>query len=144
MQAWFLALILVLSLGAESALAQTMTCQNKILPPRGILYKPENVHGGRGPSYIMGYVARRSWPAGRSLNIFNFKGTRIGAFGLFDPGHLPYGRRYYTGVPGGSYSSARSLYRSAGRVGSRGALVQVNPNTCWKILNPLYRQGDWK
>lgn len=104
-------------------------------------YKPTNVHGGRGPSLIIGCQNRRSWPAGRSLTILNAKGKRIGAFGLYDAGHYPYGRRYYTGVPGGSYSSATALLSGAKGGGSSNIFIKINAKVCVKVITPTGTEG---
>ena len=123
--------------------AKVTSCSKIIAPYKGFLYKPENVHGGRGPSLICGYAGGKNCPPCTSLAIRNLKGTIIGKFGCYDPGHQPYGRRFYTGVPGGSYTSANGLLAGARKGGSTNILIQNSSTTCVKVNNPTQRQGNW-
>jgi hypothetical protein len=118
-------------------------CTNIIPPFKGFLYKESNFHGGRGPSLICGYAGGRNCPPCSSLAIRNIKGTVIGKFGCYDPGHAPYGRRFYTGVPGGSYTNSGGLLAGARKGGSNNILIQTNGTTCVRINNPTQRQGNW-
>lgn len=142
-------LALALVLPAATVLAQHKKvegpCKTNINLPAHALYKSENVHGGRGPTLITSYGNTRQWPGCGSLRIYNMKAKLVGRFGCYDPGHAPYGRRFYTGVPGGSYSSATSLYNGARRAHSTKIVIDVSPHqnkkTCWIVSNPLRRQG---
>lgn len=118
---------------------------NKVLPAHA-LYKAENVHGGRGPTLITSYGNTQQWPNCGTLKIYNANGKKIAAFGCYDPGHLPYGRRFYTGVPGGSYSDASEILRGARRARSTKIYIDVSDKqrqkgTCWVVKSPLLRQG---
>lgn len=94
--------------------------------PGGVLYKGENVHGGRGRSLILGCntyhnIRNLSW----NLQILDRKGRQVGTFRLWDPGHRPYGRRYY------AYGTANRNIPAYVKVG----------NACWTINNLGSRQG---
>ena len=112
------------------------------------LYKPSNVHGGRGPSWISGCQsnAKAYRPNVSKFSIYSALGVKIGTFKRYDPGHRPYGARFYTGLPGGSPSTSTSL-RSRARAqggGSSNIYLQVktaNGGTCFKINTPTTRQG---
>ncbi|MBN8550325.1 MAG: hypothetical protein J0M12_13500 [Deltaproteobacteria bacterium] len=113
-----IALACVGLLSAQSALALDGPCTVNETTVRGVLYKSQNHHGGRGPSFLVSYRTKSTWPPCRSLPVYNINGEKISKFGCYDPGHLPYGRRFYQGVPGGSYHSAARLKRLAKLAGS--------------------------
>ena len=56
--------------------------------PANVLYKAENMHGGRGPTLIAGLGNTSQWPPCSSLSIYNLAGETIGRFGCFDPGNI--------------------------------------------------------
>ena len=132
---------LCLNVAAAHAEDVVPGCTTVVSLPGYWKYKPTNVHGGRGPSFILGCQAKRTWPSGRVLTILNAKGKRIGAFGLYDPGHYPYGRRYYTGVPGGSYTSASGLLTGARKGGSSNMFIKVSATKCVKVKTPTGTEG---
>lgn len=109
----------------------------------GFLYKSQNVHGGRGPSFLCGYKVQRLWPPSHTLAVRNKSGSIIARLGLYDPGHPPYGRRYYSGVGGGSYTSAIGFLNGAKRAGSTNVFIDFGNGTCFKVNNPTSdRQGS--
>lgn len=119
-------------------------CRNNINLPSHVIYKSTNEHGGRGPSMITSYGNTGQWPPCGSVNIYNKDGALIGRFGCYDSGHLPYGRRYYTGVPGGSYTNASGLYNGARRAGTTNIFIDqsgTRRGTCWIVNSPYSRQG---
>ena len=129
---------------AAGTKATSGPCQSNYPIPAHALYKSENVHGGRGPSLITSYGNTRQWPACSSVNIYNKNGAIIGRFGCYDPGHLPYGRRFYTGVPGGSYTNASGLYNGARKAGTSNIFIDASNSkkkTCWIVNSPYSRQG---
>lgn len=138
---------LSLACAADAAAAKKKNsgpCRINIPVPAHVLYKAQNEHGGRGPSLITSYGNTAQWPPCGSLNIYNKNGANIGRFGCYDAGHLPYGRRFYTGVPGGSYSNASGLYKGAKRAGSTNIFIDASgakKSTCWIVNSPYSRQG---
>lgn len=149
----YLAVILsVLFVFADSAearprkRAKAAGCKKITRLPSQHLYKPTNEHGGRGPSLIAGWDNSGAWPPCVSLNIYNRRGKTIGRFGCYDPGSMPWGRRFYTGVAGGSYTSAAGLLQGARSAKSTEILIDVslaqNKGLCWRVGNPMSREGS--
>ena len=123
---------------------KTGPCRINIPIPAHALYKPTNEHGGRGPTLITSYGNTVQWPPCGSLNIYNKNGANIGRFGCYDAGHLPWGRRFYTGAPGGSFTLASGLYKGAKRADSTNIFIDAlgaRKSTCWIVNNPFTRQG---
>lgn len=115
-----------------------------IVPGMNIKYKSQNVHGGRGPSFIMGCQVQSAWPISTYLAnfpIYSVMGNEIGRFVVFDPGHRPYGNRSYSGLPGGYPPDSNTLLNSALADGSTEIFVNVKGNTCYKVNNPTIDQG---
>ena len=104
----------------------------------GVLYKSENIHGGRGPSFLVQNEAERTGK--QTLEIRNARCEVIAAFGLFATDQ-PYGARYYMRT-GGTGQSAEELLALALQVGSRNILVE-GVNGKWILVkNPLNREGS--
>lgn len=111
----------------------------------GVLWKPSNTHGGRGGSFLMGCQIHGSkWPTNKNpLPILDSNGTQIGRLGLWDPGHRPYGRRYYMKVSGGSYTEVNTLAsRAFNNTGSRNVYVNGGSRGCFKLSDPRNREGS--
>ena len=115
------------SLYASQTASAVSGCSSISSPPSGVLYKPSNVHGGRGPSLICSCGVKNSCPYG-SITIVSGNGSTRGSFRMFDAGHRPYGRRFYT-------------YGNAGQLGHSPVYLKVGRG-CWKINNPFSRQGN--
>lgn len=126
----------------NSASAQNV-CSGHIVSIRniaggGVLYKPENVHGGRGPSFLVQNVAERTNK--QTIEIRNARCEVIGAFGLFKT-DSPFGSRYYM-RSGGTGQSDNELLAIARQVGSNNILVE-GVNGKWILVhNPLERDGS--
>lgn len=104
----------------------------------GVLYKPTNPHGARGPTFLVQNPRERTNK--RSIQVRDVSCKIIARFGLYRT-DWPYGSRYYQRVSGGSYLDARSLLRLARKAGSSAILVESRAK--WlKINNPLLRQGS--
>jgi len=128
-----------LMVGAAPSLAAPSQCTVVSTLPHNILYQPANVHGGRGPSFLLGCQVRNLWPAGATLRIYGENGSTLRyAFRMWDVGHHPYGRRYYTGVG----TSSAGLLQLAQAAGGSAIYIQGKGNTCYKINNPNNRQGN--
>jgi hypothetical protein len=111
-----------------------------------VKYKSQNVHGGRGPSFILdcSRTAKQYWPISTYLAtfpIYSVKGNEIGKFVVYDPGHLPYGNRSYSGLPGGYPPDSTTLVNSALAEGSTEIYVNVKDGICFKVNNPTIDQG---
>lgn len=117
-------------------------CAGKIIPineiPGGeVLYKSENIHGGRGPTFLVQNVNERTGK--QVIEIRNARCEPIGSFGLYATDH-PYGARYYTGT-GGSGASSEDLLAAATAVGSTNILVEGKGY--WvRVKTPLEREGS--
>lgn len=134
-----LALVWGLTAGATPSFAAPDSCTVVSTLPNNILYKPANVHGGRGPSFLLGCQVRNLWPAGATLRIRGENGSTLRySFRMWDVGHHPYGRRYYTGVG----TTSNQLRQQALAAGGSAIYVQGKGNICYKIDNPNNRQGN--
>ena len=132
-----------LLLTAASASAESITACGRIVPiteAGQILYKPTNVHGGRGPTFLVQNYDEQTGRKRREIR----RATdckRIGYFGLWSIG-WPYGERYYQRAPGGSRLSAKDLYTKAGGRRKSAILVQGINGRWIRIANPLKREGE--
>jgi hypothetical protein len=134
-----LSLALCALLNTTPALAAPTQCTVVSQLPNNLLYKPSNFHGGRGPSWLFGCQVKNLWPAGSTLKIYGENGNVLRyKFKMWDPGHYTFGRRYYVGVG----SSSAELRRQALAAGGSAIYIQGKGNLCYKINNPLLRQGN--
>lgn len=117
-------------------------CTTAVSLPGNFLYKPANFHGGRGPSFLLGCQQHRNWPSKSTLNIFGEDGSVVGRFRLYDSGHHPYGRRYYTGLAGGFPGTSGVLAKNAKKHGGKKIYILGKGGTCFIINNPNSRQGS--
>jgi hypothetical protein len=108
------------------------------VPGRGVLYKPENIHGGRGPSFLVQNVSQRTNK--QTLVIRNARCEPIATIGLFKT-DFPFGSRYYM-ASGGSGQSDAELLRLARLVGSNNILFEGVNGTWIRVKNPLLRDGS--
>jgi len=104
---------------------------------RWVLYKPSNLHGGRGPTFLVQNPSERTGKNRLEIRDVNCK--VIAYFGLWAV-DAPYGARYYQGIPRGSRFSAKKLAQAASRAGSSAILVQGKGKLI-KIDDPRKRQG---
>lgn len=103
----------------------------------GVLYKSENLHGARGPTWLVQNPHYRTNK--RKIQIRDIKCNLISSFGLYAT-DFPYGARYYQ-KSGGSKHSAKQLKSLARRAGSSAILVEGTKGT-WIVVNdPTKRQG---
>lgn len=111
---------------------------NNVGAEGGVLYKSENIHGGRGPTFLVQKVSERTNKT--RLEIRNARCEVIGAVGLFATDQ-PYGSRYYSRT-GGSGHDGIDLLNEAQLVGSNNILVE-GINGQWILVhNPLERDGN--
>jgi len=125
---------------AFAATTKAETCSKivSIGSLRYVLYKPSNLHGGRGPTFLVQNPSERTGK--RKLLIKDKNCKTISSFGLYATDQ-PYGARYYTGVPGGKYHNAQKLRSLA----KGGYILVEGKNDKWvKVANPLNRQGTIK
>ena len=114
-------------------------CQNVVsisnLP--GVLYKPINQHGGRGPTLIIKAKSRRTGKSTLEVRDVNCK--KIGALGLAS-NQGPYGERFYSRTGNGGKHSHTQLRDLAERAGSTNILIEGKG--IWILVNnPVNRQG---
>jgi hypothetical protein len=136
--------IFLLSFGASTSIAAPSACLSVKTLTSGVLWKPENVHGGRGGSFLLGCQVHSSqWPANtRPLTLLDQNGKTIGKLGLYDPGHHAYGRRYYMKVSGGSFTNVSVLKSRARKAGSPNMYIQGGSRGCWKVSDATRREGS--
>lgn len=103
----------------------------------GVLYKAENVHGSRGPTFLVQNPTERTGK--QVIEIRNARCEPIATLGLFATDQ-PYGARYYS-LTGGSGHDAESLYNLGSLVGSTNILVE-GLNKWILVHNPFERDGD--
>ena len=103
---------------------------------KGVLYKPINEHGGRGPTLIVKNPNERTGKKRIEIRDINCK--PIGALGLFAT-DAQYGARYYS-KSGGSNHTHTQLHALAVKAGSANVLIEGKGK--WiKLNDPLNRQG---
>lgn len=127
---------------SSPALAAT-SCKNvvNLSSIRGVLYKPSNLHGGRGPTLIISKASERTYKP--RLQIRSSTCKVIATIGLYKC-DSPYGCRHYM-RSGGSGQTASQLLSLAKRKGggSSAILFQAKGKDRWlKVNNPLNRQGS--
>jgi len=123
----------------QAAVGQTI-CAGKVVPITsltGVLYKSENVHGGRGPTWLVKNVAERTHK--KVIEIRNARCEVIGSFGMFAEDGM-YGDRYYTRT-GGSGIDAEGLVREGTKVGSYNILVEGVNGKWIRVKDPRNREG---
>ena len=135
----FITIILVCS---PVVFAETI-CSGKIVPINevpgaGVLYKPSNLHGGRGPSFLVQNSSQRTNK--KVLEIRNARCEPIATIGLYRTDQ-PYGSRYYM-RSGGTGQDDTELLRIANLVGSNTILVEGINGTWIRVRNPTIREGS--
>lgn len=118
-------------------------CAGKVIPINQIpnqmvLYKPENIHGGRGPSFLVQNTAQQTGK--QVIEIRNARCEVIGAFGLFATDQ-PFGARYYSRTGGSGHSDAQ-LLEAARLAGSTNILVEGVNGTWILVKDPTLRDGS--
>jgi hypothetical protein len=103
----------------------------------GVLYKPENLHGGRGPPFLVQNPTERTGK--RRLEVRDLKCRKVSSFGLFST-DFPYGARYYQ-RSGGNGHSAAALRKLARRGGGTGILIEGIKGKWILVRDPTLRQG---
>lgn len=121
--------------------ANDETCSNvvSIDSLRYVLYKPSNLHGARGPTFLVQNPRERTGK--RVIEVRDVNCKRIGSFGLFAT-DFPFGARYYQ-RSGGSRLTAEQLLARA-RLGGSNAILVEGKNKWIRVNNPLNRQGTIK
>ena len=139
-----LALALLLTFAKTDAMAQSNSvgdCKNIVsinsIPGGGVLYKSENIHGGRGPTFLVQNVAERTNK--KVIEIRDARCQLVGAFGLYATDY-PYGSRYYSRT-GGTGFDPGDLEALLKRVGSTNFLVE-GVNKWIRVRNPFNRDGS--
>ena len=129
---------------ASSAVAPKTECKNtvplKTFRGGGILYKPENVHGGRGATLIIQNF--KYWYGSKVKKIYDAKCKKvIGKVSFWSLGY-PYGERYYSKMGGGSRDNGSSLALKARRASRRsGGIIVINRRFSVSIKDFKVREG---
>jgi hypothetical protein len=105
---------------------------------RNVLYKNENVHGGRGRTFL---DQGRRLKGTRTLRVAAMDGTIYSCFGLYRC-DSPFGCRYYQAMCGDSVSNSNFAKKAKQLGGSYYALVGTGRGTCYKILTTTSRYGN--
>lgn len=126
-----------------STAAADTVCTGKVVPINevpgaGVLYKPSNLHGGRGPSFLVQNVGQRTLK--KTLEIRDARCNVIASIGLYATDQ-PYGSRYYM-RSGGTGQDADELLRIANLVGSDNILFEGVNGTWIRVKNPENREGS--
>lgn len=118
-------------------------CAGKVTPigalaGGGVLYKAENVHGGRGPSFLVQNAQHRTNK--QTLEIRDAYCRPIAAIGLFRT-DSPYGSRYYMRT-GGTGQSDTELLALAQKAGSTNILIEGLNGSWIRVRDPRNREGS--
>ena len=138
-----IAFLVVFGLSSYVLAQDQNICGGKIVSIRniaggGVLYKPSNLHGGRGPSFLVQNVTERTNK--QTIEIRDARCRVIAAFGLFRT-DSPYGSRYYM-RSGGTGQSDGELLALARQAGSNNILVEGVGGKWILVHNPLERDGS--
>ncbi|MBL7661825.1 VCBS repeat-containing protein [bacterium] len=117
-------------------------CKNlvSISKLHNVLYKPSNLHGGRGPTLIINNKSEKTGL--RTVEIRDVKCRKISAFGLYRD-DKPWGARHYQRTGKGGKHTANQLLALAKKAGSTKILIRGKGK--WIVVdNPLNRQGKVK
>jgi hypothetical protein len=126
--------------GKSNAMGTTLQCTSvtDVGTLRNVLYKNENVHGGRGRTFLdQGHRFRGV----RTLKIAAMNGTVYACFGLYRC-DSPFGCRYYQAMCGDSVSNSQFARKAQQLGGSYYALVGTGNGACYKILTTVSRYGS--
>ena len=123
----------------SSAQAETLTCTSitDVKNLRNVLYKNENLHGGRGRTFL---DQSKQLGGARRLSVAGLDGTVFSCFGLFKCDQ-PYGCRYYQATCRDTLSNKNFITR-ANELG--GNYVLVGPRKggkCFKVSASAARYG---
>ena len=127
-------------IAASQKTSNSGICQNVVsisdLP--GVLYKPINEHGGRGPTLIVKIKSERTGTKIRQIRDANC--NLIGTVGLASA-EGPYGERYYSRSGGTNYSHTQLRDLALATGGSTAILFEGVNNKWIRVENPVNRQG---
>lgn len=123
-----------------SAQGATLTCTSvtDIKSIGNVLYKNENVHGGRGRTFL---DQGRRLRGVRTLKVAGTNGTIYSCFGLYKC-DSPFGCRYYQAMCKDSLSNSQFAARAKANGGTYYALVGAGNGPCFKILTNVSRYGS--
>lgn len=123
----------------SSAQAETLTCSTitDVKNLKNILYKNENVHGGRGRTFL---DQTRQLGGIRRLKVAGLDGTVFSCFGLYKCDQ-PYGCRYYQATCKDTLSNKKFVER-ANELGGNYVLVgKGTGGKCFKVQANAARYG---
>ena len=134
----FLSMLACVQAGSARAVDDA-TCANvvSIMDLKGVLYKPENEHGDRGPTFLVQNPIERTGK--RRIEVRDVRCRKISSFGLFST-DFPFGARYYQ-RSGGSRHTPKQLTTLARKAGSTAILVEGVGGKWILVKNPRRREG---
>lgn len=123
---------------ASAAQAETLTCNTTVdvKNAKTILYKNENLHGGRGRTFL---DQTRQLGGVRTLKVAGLNGTVFSCFGLFKCDQ-PYGCRYYQAMCKDTLSNKKFIEK-AKELGGDYVLVGKGNGKCYKVQASAARYG---
>jgi hypothetical protein len=123
---------------ASTAQAETLTCTSivDVKTQRNVLYKNENLHGGRGRTFLD--QDRQLGGTGR-LKVAGLNGNVFSCFGLFRC-DSPYGCRYYQATCKDTLSN-KQFVTKANENGGNYVLVGKGKGKCFKVSASASRYG---
>jgi hypothetical protein len=122
----------------STAQAETLTCTSivDVKTQRNVLYKNQNLHGGRGRTFL---DQDRQLAGTRRLKVAGLNGNVFSCFGLFRC-DAPYGCRYYQ-APCKDTLSNKSFIAKANENGGNYVLVGKGNGKCFKVSASAARYG---
>ena len=123
---------------ASSANAETLTCTSvtDVKNLRNVLYKNENLHGGRGRTFL---DQDHQLGGAGTLKVAGLNGTVFSCFGLFRCDQ-PYGCRYYQAMCKDTLSNQKFINK-AKELGGDYILVGKGRGKCFKVKASASRYG---
>jgi hypothetical protein len=123
---------------ASTAQADTLTCASTVdvKSLRNVLYKNQNLHGGRGRTFL---DQDRQLGGARRLKVAGLNGKVFSCFGLFKC-DSPYGCRYYQAMCKDTLSN-KSFAAKANDNGGNYVLVGKGGGKCFKVSASAARYG---
>ena len=124
----------------SSAQAETLTCTSvtDVKNLRNVLYKNENVHGGRGRTFL---DQDKQLGGTRTLKVAGLNGTVFSCFGLYRC-DKPYGCRYYQAMCKDTLSNKQFISKAKELGGAYVLVGKPTGGKCFKVAAAAARYGD--
>ncbi len=119
----------------------TLSCRGSVADVKfmkNVLYKNENIHGGRGRTFL---DQNRQMGSVRRLSIAGTNNKIFACFGLWTCDY-PFGCRYYQAMCGDRLSNSAFIKAARSNGGSSMAIVGNGKGKCMKIDTAATRYGN--